>query len=342
MTTRYTASFGSYTVSDRAQDGDRLLVALMVEQSMDGAGGHCVAELSGADHAPCASGDAVEVRLDAGDGAVTVFTGEVTRSAATATMQRIEAQDAVAKLARFECESAYEDVSLDFVMKDLIGQAGATAGSVCSGPDVPFYAVHRAPRVLGQLRRLAAVCGADVFATGDGKVTVAAPGQAGASHTLTFGETVRALELESLTLPFDSVEVFGEGAASAKGSDKAHWLCTDLSGVSGKAKVDAKGTVSTGSVGDRPLLVRDGALRSGSAAEASAKARMVWLASRRVGGFVEANGLPAVMAGSTLTIAKLPSAHAAKKLLDDAGPLRARSVRHTLDRESGLVTRIEF
>ncbi|NML13681.1 hypothetical protein [Azohydromonas caseinilytica] len=342
MSTRYSARFGSYRVSDRAQDSDRLLLALLVEQSMDGLGGRCVAELSGAEHALPQLGDAVEVKLDAGGGAVTVFTGEVTLSAATATTQRIEAQDQVARLARVEVEAAYEDVSLDFIVKDLLQQAGARAGSVCRGPDVPFYAVHRQPRVLGQVWRLAQACGADLFADGEGRVHLATPDEAGSEHALRFGETIRRLDLHERVLPYDSVEVWGEGAASAKGADKAHWLSTDLSGVSAKAKVDAAGQVSTGSLGQRPLRVRDGALRAGAAAEASAKARMAWLAARRIAGSIEANGAPAVKVGDTLRIEKLPAAHAASALLKQAGALRVRGVRHTLDRESGLVTRIEI
>jgi hypothetical protein len=342
MSTQYKARIGAYTVSHKAQDGDRLLLSLVVEQSMDGFGGLCKAELAGAEFEPIEIGDAVEIELDVGDGAVTVFTGEVCAAEFTATTQRIEAQDAVAALARIEVETAYEDVALDFIIKDLISQGGAIAGTVCKGPDVPFYAVRRAPRLLAQLWRLAQACGADVYCSGDGKVQVGTSDQAGAEHSFRFGESVRSIALSAIVLPFDSVEVWGEGAGSAKGAEKSHWLCTDLAGVSGKAAVDDSGAVSAGKLGSRPLLVRDGSLRSGSAAQDSAKARMTWLASRRIGGRIEVNGAPAVMPGDSVKIAKLPADHGLSKLLAAPTKLRVRGVRHSLDREQGLVTRIDF
>jgi hypothetical protein len=343
MTTHYKARFGAYTASDKVQDGDRLLLSLLVEQAMDGVGGRCSAELAGAEFDSVALGDPVEIQLDAGAGAVTVFTGEVTQGTLTATTQCIEAQDGLARLALQELESAYENVSLDFIIKDLLQQGGAQAGSVCKGPEVPSYAVHRQPRLLGQVWRLAQACGADVYSSGDGKVQVATPGQAGSQqHTLRFGENVRSLALGPAVLPWDSVEVWGEGAGSAKGSAKSHWLCTDLAGVSGKAVVDDAGQVTAGKLGQRPLRLRDGALRSGGAAQDSAKARMAWLAARRVTGQMDLNGAPAVMPGDTVRIDKLPAGHGVARLLADGAPLRVRGVRHWLDRELGLVTRLHF
>lgn len=340
MSTHYTVRIGGYTASDRAQDGDRLLLQLRVEQTMDGSGGRCNAELAGAQFDAVAVGDPVEVALDGGDGAVTVFSGQVCSTGFTATTQRVEAQTALAGLARAELERAYESVTLDFIVKDLLQQGGATAGTVCKGPEVPSYAVHRQPRLLGQVWRLAAACGADVYTAGDGKVQVATPDQSGAEHRLRFGQDIRELDLQAVVLPFDSIELWGEGAASAKGSDKAHWLSTDLSGVCGKAAVDDAGVVSTGRLGQRPLRLRDGALRAGGATEDSARARLAWLAARRVGGRIEVNGAPAVQPGDTVRIDKLPSGHGLAGLL--ASALRVRGVRHWLDRESGLVTRLMF
>ncbi len=342
MTSRYKVRVGSYTASDKAQDGDRLLLQLRVEQTMDGAGGRCNVELAGAEFDAVAVGDAVEVALDSGDGAVTVFSGLVGSVEFTATTQRVEAQTRLAGLARAEVEQAYENVSLDFIVKDLLQQGGAAVGAVCKGPDVPSYAVHRQPRLLGQVWRLALACGADVYTSGDGKVRVATPDQAGAEHRLRFGQDIREIDLQAIELPCDSIELWGEGAASAKGSDKSHWLCTDLSGVCGKAAVDAAGTVSTGRLGKRPLRLRDGALRSGGATEDSARARLAWLAARRIGGRIDVNGAPAVVPGDAVRIDRLPARHGLSGLLAAAPALRVRGVRHWLDRESGLVTRLMF
>ena len=309
---------------------------------MGGVGGMCRAELSGAEFDPLAIGDSVTVKLDSGGGMLTVFTGEVSAFAAGAGAQSLTALDGVAKLAGREVSGAYEDVSLDSIIKDLISQAGATAGEVCTGPQVPFYAVHRTPTLLVQLRTLAEACGADIYSKGDGKVHVATPGQGASEHSFQFGENVLFLELARVQLPWDSVEVWGEGAASSQGADKAHWLTADLSGVSGKAALSESGSVSGGKLGSRPRLIRDGALRSGGAAEDSAKARMTWLATRRLSGRLEAYGASAVMPGDHVKLEKLPAQHAAATLLSAGGPLRVRGVRHLLDRARGLVTRLEF
>lgn len=342
VATAYQANVGSYTASSDSRKGDRLLLNLVVELGMDGAGGRCVAELAGTDCAPVKPGEAVSVKLDAGDGMTSVFTGEAAAVEVTATSQRVTAWDGLAKLGCTDVEAAYEDVTADFVVKDLLQKAGVTPGTVAKGPNLPAYSVHRGPRMLAHLRRLAEMCGADLYTDGDGKVHFDVLKQGGADHRFQFGENILALELEQPRACADSVEVWGEGAASAKGADKAHWLSTDLSGVSAKAAVDDKGKVAQNKLGERPVRILDGALRSGSAAGDSAKARMAAAASRWIRGRLEVFGAPGVKPGDLVEVEKLPADHAAAKFLAGGLKLRVRCVRHALDRRRGLVTRIEF
>jgi hypothetical protein len=204
-----------------------------------------------------------------------VFTGIVACVEAGATGQTVLAHGAFALLGQSEVEGAYESVSADFIVKDLIGKAGATAGTVAKGPDL---AAGRAPRPHrprppappGHAVRRRAVCRR-------GRQFHCAAPKTGSADIFKFGETITHLAVQK-SPAFDSVEVWGEGAASAKGADKAHWLSTDLSGVSAKAAVTADGTVQAGKLGARPLRLRDGALRSGEAVEAVAKA---WAAAWR-------------------------------------------------------------
>ncbi|MBE0619442.1 MAG: hypothetical protein IH605_02510 [Burkholderiales bacterium] len=342
IATAYQAKVGSYTASSDARKGDRLLLNLVVELGMDGAGGRCVAELSGTDCAPVKLGEAVSVELDAGEGMTSVFTGEAAAVEVTATSQRVTAWDGMAMLGCTEVEEAYEDVTADFVVKDLMEKAGVTPGTVAKGPDLPAYAVHRGPRALAHLRRLAEMCGADLYTDGEGKVHFDVPKQGGADHEFQFGENILVMALEQPGARADSVEVWGEGAASAKGADKAHWLSTDLSGVNGKASVDDSGKAAQGKLGDRPMRILNGALRSGSAAGDSANARMDAVASRWIRGRLEVFGAPGVMPGDLVEVKKLPSDHAAAKFLTGGTKLRVRCVRHALDRRRGLITRIEF
>ncbi|MCI5142633.1 MAG: hypothetical protein D3909_13115, partial [Candidatus Electrothrix sp. ATG1] len=150
------------------------------------------------------------------------------------------------------------------------------------------------------------------------------------------------LELHRNQLPYDSVEVAGEGAGSSLSADKAHWLSTEVSTVCGQAALDEEGAVTTGSLGDRPRYIREGALRSTEAAEMSAQARMAWLASRLIQGRRRVYGAAAVMPGHMIRLDNLPKEHAASQLLADGCQLRVRRICHQLTAKNGLVTQLEF
>lgn len=338
--TAYQVAVGGHLASSDGRSGDRQLISLVVELGMDGAGGRCLVELSGAAQAPVDPGAPVSVTLDAGGGAVTVFTGETYASEATAVSQVVRAADGVAKLAAIEVEQAYQESSADFIIKDLLTKAGATAGTVAPGPDLPSYAVHAGVSALAHVRALATLIGADIYTDGRGRVHVAAARTGEASNTLTFGETILALDLRKVPPAFDGVQLWGEGAASSKGKDKAHWLSTDLSGVKGEAAVTAHAQVQEGRAGSAPRRIRVGAIRAGAAAGDAAKAMASLLAARGLRGSIEVFGAPDLMPGDLLAIARLPADHTAAAWLDGRA-LRVRSVRHTLSRERGLRTRIE-
>jgi hypothetical protein len=324
-----------------AAQGDRQLLSLLVERDMDGLGGRCVLELSGAGFAPVISGDAVKVKLDVGDGMTPVFSGEANDFAVAATGHRVAARDDIAMLAAFDQEGAFENQTADAIIKTLITSAGARPGIIAKGPSLPSYVVHRGPRTLRHVQRLAELCGADLYTDADGRVQCAAPKNGSPDHTFRYGTNVLRLDLRAAAICGDSIEVWGEGAASAKGADKAHWLPAKLDGVSGTATLQSDGNVAADRLGKRPVRVIDGALRSGEAAKQVAEARMKNLAARRVRGFIEVFGAPKVKLGDLVSIDDLPDEHAAAALLD-TGPLQVRGVRHTLDRSRGLVTRIRI
>ena len=339
--TGYDVTIAGRRASSDPRQGELQLLSAVVALGMDGAGGRCTLELGGVADRPADPGAPVSVTLDAGGGAVTVFTGEAYASEATAVSQVVRAADAISTLAGFEAEQAYQDVSADFVIKDLLSQAGATAGTVSPGPDLPFYPVHAGVSALAHIQALARLMGADVYTDGSGKVQVAVPRDAGAAdHRLVFGETILALHLRRAPPAQDGVQLWGEGAASAKGKDKAHWLAADLSGVKGEAAVAASGQVRTHQSGARPRRVLSGAIRSGAAAGDAAKAMATALAARRLCGHIDVFGAPEIMPGDLVGITRLPGDHAAAALLDGKA-LRVRAVRHTLSRQSGLRTRIE-
>jgi len=338
----YHIKIGSQTASSNARENDRLLLSLIAELNMDGVGGRCSVELGGTQYKTPPPGDAVSVGLDGGDGMVAVFTGEVEAVQVGATSQRIYASDGLVKLGRLDVEAAYEDVNVDFIVKDLLQQAEVDAGKVEKGPKLASYVLHRGPRALRHIQHLAEICGADFYSDGEGKAHFTVPAKGGADHSFLYGENILSLDLQHPPPVHDSVEVWGEGAASSKGADKFYWLATDLSGVSDKAAVDDDGKVSTGKPGKRPLHITHGAVRSGETAQALAKAHMAALSARWVRGRLKVFARPGVEPGNLVEIKDLPEDHAAAGALKDNRLLRVRRVSHQLDRNQGFVTRMDF
>lgn len=313
----------------------RQLLSLVGELGMGGAG-RCVVELAEPSLSPPATGEAVTVSLGKGDGAQAVFTGEVRDVVRTATALRITAVDGLAKLATFDIETVYEGQTAGAIVRDVLGQAGVDTGTISDGPTLGTYVLHKGPRALRHLQRLAELCGADLFTDADGKACFVTSDEAGTEHTVEYAKDVLALHLATVPPAFDSAVVWGEGAASSQGAGKEHWLVKDLSSVSGKAALGSERTVSAGQEGERPLLVLDGSVRSGEAAADIAQARMAAVAARAVRGFIEVLGMPGVVPGDTVKVDGLPGDSAG------SGALRVRRVRHRLDARVGFVTRMDF
>ena len=337
----YQVTIGSFQASSRAGQGNGAVRSIMSELTMDGAGGRCHLELVASDAAPPQPGDATTISLDAGNGSVTVFTGTVMETRTTPETALIVGTDALASLARLDVSAAYEDTAAGALVSELVQQAGATAGTIEDGPTFNRYALHRGPRALRHIQRLAEQCGFDVYTDGEGQVHFAAPRQGASDHTFTYRTQVLKASLQRSPPAQDGVVVWGEGAASTQGTEKAHWLVADLSSVQGKAAVNASLRVQAGGEGRFPREVRDGAVRTGDDAATQARMRMAALASRPLRGFLEVLGAPAVKPGDLIQLEDIPSTQPVHALATGK-VLRVRAVRHTLSARAGFVTRMEL
>lgn len=326
----YEVTSGSFRASSRAGQGNGFVRSIVSELSMDGAGGRCCLEWVASDAAPPAPGDETTISLDDGNGSVTVFTGVVMETKASPETALVVGADALAKLAQLDVSGAYEQTSAGSIVSELVRKAGATAGTVEDGPTFPSYVLHRGPRALRHIQRLAEQCGFDVFTDGEGQVHFAAPKQGGPDHTFAYRSQVLRIELRNTPPAYEGVTVWGEGAASTQGSEKSHWLIADLSSVSGSAGEDGLARE-----------VRDGAVRTGDDASTRAEAHMKTLASRPLRGFAEVIGYPSVKPGERVQFNDIPATHAVHALASNK-VLRVRSVRHTLSARAGFVTRMEF
>jgi hypothetical protein len=330
---------GAVTAGTASRRQDRHLIALSSELGVGSAGGRCIVELADPSQPAPVPGDSVEVSLGRGDGPpVRVFTGEVHEVSRTATSLRVTCTDGLAKLARMDVEAAYEGQSAGAIVRDVLGQAGVGAGTISDGPTLASYLLHRGPRALRHLQRLAELCGMDLFTDPKGKACFISSNESGAQHTARYGENLLRLSLEDAPPAYDSITVSGEGAASTKGAGKEHWLVTDSTSVSAKAALGPRGLIMPGSEGDFPIQVVDGAVRAGEAARQVAQGRMAALAARPLRGFLCLLGDPAIAPGDRISVAGLPAATPALPF----PALRVRRTRHSLDARQGFVTRVDF
>jgi hypothetical protein len=304
--------------------------------------GRCLLRLGDISWADPQIDDPITVQLDGGDGATVVFTGDVERISQHADALWVFGSDSLAKMARIEVESAYEEVTAGFIVKDLIEQAGAEAGEIEDGPTFPSYVVHRGPRALRHAQRLAELVGAELSSDGEGKVHFRRPRAEAAAHRLVWAEDLIELGLDQRTFIRDSFAVWGEGAAGTDGSERGHWLPTDLSGVSGEAAVSPgaageTGRVTADSTGDFLRTTIDGAIRAAETAGDVASARAQLVALRPLAGHVVTLGRPSIMPGQWVDLVDLPSGNGGRTLC-----LRVRCVIQEFANHRGLLTRLEF
>ena len=344
MAISYSVSIGAASFANEGRDA-RPLLGIETEVGLGGGGGWCLIRLGDPSWGDPAIGDPLSVELDAGEGKTTVFTGEVEGVERRATALWIRGRDALAKLARTEVEGSYEEASAGFIVGDLIDQAGADKGEIEEGPTFPSYVVHRGPRALRHIQVLAELIGVETGSDGEGKVHFRKPKPAGAAdHRLVWGEDLLEIAIERSATPVDSFVLWGEGAGGSKGAERSHWLPTDLSGVTGEAKVEpgaTAGEVGSVSPGSRGPLVRTvfaGAVRSSDVAGELAKARAELLALRPLLGHCSLLGRPEVQPGEWIELADLPTGEDGSATLT----LRARRVSHHFAIERGLLTRLEF
>ncbi len=338
----YRIEIGRQIASSGRADNERQLLSLLVRLGMDGAGGVCELLFGDPETPAPQAGEPLRVELDAGDGLRKVFTGTVDAVRIDVSGQHVTAYDDLHKLSRFEAEASYENVDVDFVIKDLLQRAGVATGRISRGFNLPSYVLTRSPGTLRQVLELADWCGADLFGDSEGKAHFATPAEQGSVHGFDFATNVLQIGIQATPPIHDSVEVFGEGAAGSQGADKFCWLATDLAGVSGQAAIDTQGEVAIRRTGKTPRRLTLGVVRSGETAQHVAEAQMRALAARWLRGRIEVIGRPGVQPGDRVRLTGIPPRHAAAGLLQGPHALRVRQVSHLLGRRRGFVTRMEF
>lgn len=322
----YAASLGALSLGD---GNDAACTGIHVHLRMNGAGGRAACLVAPVGSAVPAAGSEARIGLDVGDGLLTVFSGTVRRVAAGINELLVECEDGLATMARLEVEAVWEQVTAGFVIKELLGAASVSPGSVMDGPELRRFHAFRGPRALNHLQRLCALCGADYWVDSQGSVQVRTADDIGSEHRLTYGVDILAIDLRRAPAGVDALTVSGEGAAGSQGAEKAHWLPITLDGVRGES----------GNGGPRSMQA--GALASAEAAQATADGRMLQYAQRPLHGTVDILGAPAMALGDTIAINEVPEHQGALASLVDGCVLRVRGLEHRIDADGGLRTRVE-
>lgn len=340
MPIRYDIQIGSL-VFGNDDAARRPLLSVESEIGAGGGVGRCLLHLGDISWAHPEVGDPVRVHLDVGAGPVAIFTGEVERVCQRPAALYALAYDGLAKMAQVEVEGVYEEVSAGFIVRELIAEAGASAGEVEDGPTFPSYLVHRGPRALRHAQRLGERVGAELASDGDGKVHFRRPKAAPAVQRLVWAQDLLEIDLQERRLAPDAFSIWGEGAAGTEGAERWHWLPIDLAGVSGEASISMgaagePGSATSGGGGELARRVCDGAVRSVEVANEVASARAELIALRPIAGHVVALGRPALQPGDWVDLVDLPGADGGVR------SLRILKVAHSLSNAMGLHTRLEF
>jgi hypothetical protein len=313
--------------------------SLRCEIGMDGVG-RCTLDLIVPPGAALpVPGAALTVALGLGEDPTPVFTGEIDSVRATSNGAIVSAGDALARLANSFGAGTYSEQSPGQILGDLLAQAELSAGTLDELPALASYVLFPGLSLLHHARVLADTFGASLFADAAGKVHLLAPDTTGDTHSFSYGRDILDLDLCHAPATRSGVDVWGEGAASTQGSDKAHWLPDELEGVKGDADLSGD-PVFASPAALRRVLVRDGALRTGDIAGKAATGRAAALV-RGVRGSLDVAGAATVAPGDIVAITDLPATHPARSL-PGLDKLRVRRVRHRLDLQRGFTTRMEF
>lgn len=277
-------------------------------------------------------GAALTVALGTRGSEADVWTGEVTGVRLTPDGVALEGLASSILLSRTFTSQSFVGVSVADIVNQLASAAGVDVDGVSGDTSLSSYAIDDRRSAWAHMNDLARLVGADITVTHAGKLKFVAPSSpsalgsalsqvpaavasllGGGSKGLRYGANVLGWRATSQAAP-DTGAVAAYGSASGSGSEKWHWLQSDLSAAgSGPTRV-AYG-----------LSTRDGANTAADAFAARAKR-----ATRRAN--VDVVGDSALRPGQTTQISGIPG--------DAGGDLRIVAVEHVLDSDAGLISRL--
>src|SRR5215212_4636267 len=318
--------------------------ALVVERDMDVPADALRLRLQ--ERAGILVGDAVTLDLGHDGEEETVFTGAVEAVRPAISGVAVRALGKTHDLLNLRVSTTYVNQSAGSIARDLIGQAGLSAGTVDDGPVLPRYVVDRALSGYRHLKELADRLGYELYADRDGNlmfhalgpaanldalggalgaVAGAAAGLLGAGgESYAFGQQLLSAATRWRGVSWGTVEVGGESPISSQGDTTEHWLTTN--------DADYRGSAGDG---EPALLVRDPVARTKDLADRFAAGRLAVAARTARGVSITTLGRPQVDLGHTVAVADVP-----EESVNGSGYVRA--IRHRFGDESGFLTEMRI
>jgi hypothetical protein len=291
------------------------------------------------ERAGIAVGDAVALELGHDGEEESAFTGAVEAVRPAIAGVAVRALGKTHDLLNLRTSATYVNQSAGSIARDLIGQAGLSAGTVDDGPVLPRYVADRAVSGYRHLKELADRLGYELYADRDGNVMFHALGPAAnldalggalgavaggllgaGGESYAFGQQLLSAAARRRGVAWGTVEVGGESPMSRQGDATEHWLTTD--------DADYRGTAGDASPA---LLVRDPVARTKDLADRFAAGRLAVAARAAREVSVTVLGRPQVDLGHTVAVADVPD-----ETVNGGGYVRA--IRHRFGDEAGFVT----
>lgn len=262
-------------------------------------------------------GDEVSIQLGYEDKLHDVFKGSVDDIEPNISEIRITGFNAASKLLELRVNQVYEQQSAKEIVSDLVQKANVQTEEVSDGISFPMYVVDDTKNAYEHMRDLADKCGFDVYVTGENKL-VFKKYERKDPHTLKYGSNIISVETYDWKPSFSRLVVQGEGAASYKGADTAHWF----------TKKQVEGVTGSGA----GLLLHDPVVRDKDTAEKVAEARMDVI-SKTVHGLAEIIGNAEIKLGDTIKFEGMKDDRINKEF-------QVRAVEHILNKNEGFTTLI--
>lgn len=287
--------------------------------------------------------DEVKVELGYDDERKVVFTGNVVQLRRALSGVRVVALGKMNRLLTLRTAANYENQTAGSIVRDLISQAGITAGTVDDGPKLPRFVVDQFASAYRYAKDLADRLGYELYTDREGEVMFhalgagagldAAGGALGAAagalagaaglsggEGYQYGKHLIEATAERRVLPWGKVAVGGESPMSTQGDTTAHWLTTESESLRGSA-----------GEGDPKRLVLDPLARTKDLADRFAAGYRVTSTREARQLLFTTMGRPTLELGENVSVSNIPDDTA-----NGSGYIQA--IRHRFSERFGFLT----